>query len=88
MQKTWWIAAGLAVLLLAWMASGLLTREEPAPPQAPTAREQEAMLVEMRPQEARTVTRELVQQGDAHPARSVVLRAHGRRGAAAACPQG
>lgn len=75
MQKTWWIAAGLAVLLLAWMASGLLTREEPAPPQAPTAREQEAMLVEMRPQEARTVTRELVQQGDAHPARSVVLRA-------------
>ncbi len=78
MNKSYLIAAAAAIVLGAWMASGMLgrdegaragvTAQEPAAGQAP-------MRVQVREQTARPVTRELVVQGQSEARRTVTLKA-------------
>lgn len=75
MTKSTLIAAGVALALVAWVASGYLWSAEPEPlPQAPAA-SREPFPVEVRRLVAEPVTRALLNQGEVLPNRTVTLRA-------------
>ncbi|QKT04448.1 efflux RND transporter periplasmic adaptor subunit [Ectothiorhodospiraceae bacterium 2226] len=66
------LMAALLVLLVIWLASGVLTRQAPQPPEA---RAPLATLVAVETQEARPVQRRLTLQGDVEPDQVVRVRA-------------
>lgn len=77
MNRSYLIAIGLAVILTAWMLSGILTG--PANPEmlspTPSTHTLEPMKVQVRTQRAEPVVREIVIQGQTEPNRTVTLRA-------------
>ena len=75
-SRSGWLAAGLAVALVAWMGSGFILPSEPEPePERPTIAERAPVAVEIVASTARPVTDYLVSDGQAVPDRVTVLRA-------------
>ena len=75
--RSWsaWIAGGLVLTLVGWMASGMLDGEEPAPVAARRAAEPEPVAVEVRPSAARPITRALTIEGEVRPELATPVRA-------------
>ena len=75
--RSWsaWIAGGLVLALVGWMASGMLGGEEPAPVAARRAAEPEPVAVEVLPSVARPITRALTIEGEVRPELATPVRA-------------
>lgn len=78
-KKSILIAGGLGVALVGWMASGYLARDshgaEPEQAAAPEAGEQRLMKVEVQALQAAPVARNLTNQGQVEPSRTVEVKA-------------
>ena len=75
-SRSGWLAAGLALALVAWMGSGFILPAEPEPePERPAIAERAPVAVEVVASKARAVTDYLVSDGQAVPDRVTVLRA-------------
>ena len=75
-SRSGWLAAGLALALVAWMGSGLVWPAKPEPePARATPAERAPVAVEAIVSKAREVTDYLVSDGQAVPDRVTVLRA-------------
>jgi membrane fusion protein, multidrug efflux system len=68
-------AAGLAIALVLWLASGHLTRESAGAPAQERSAAREPFLVQVSLREARPIVRTLSLQGQTEPNRRVTLRA-------------
>ena len=75
-SRSGWLAAGLALALVAWMGSGFILPAEPEPElERPAIAERAPVAVEVVASKAQAVTDYLVSDGQAVPDRVTVLRA-------------
>lgn len=74
MKKSYVISIIMAVMLVLWMASGLLTPRETSVSEANEVEKEQLMLVQTEIQKAQTVQLSLTVQGQVEPNRSVMVR--------------
>lgn len=75
LSRSRWVAGGLAVGIVGWMASGFILPSEETAPAAAVDKVVRAVSVAVRPSVAETVEQVFVAEGQALPARDTAVRA-------------
>ncbi|MCP4356353.1 MAG: biotin/lipoyl-binding protein [Proteobacteria bacterium] len=77
MKKSYIIATAFAGIIIAWMASGMLTKQPPSAANVTVQKDAEApsIIVEVRVQKAKPTVSNITAQGHVEPNREVTLRA-------------